>query len=300
MTDTDRFVARFVTSAKASTDARALANSGWTRIDVIVDAIAIVVGFAFVASGQSLGFVLVVLALVALASTRWHPLQRWIVSWRFRSFLGKPTVVTIDDEGVRFANEVGTSVVPWAAVTDIRSNDITTIFVRDRAMLGYIPADAFPSEQTRSDFIEFARGRLAAEASDPATEGSKGNRMSARDDVAAFNAAFSAAMAAQDVDAVVASYTEGAKLLFEGSPIIEGRAAIEAYLGPGLRKRAMTIAFESIEVFDGGSFVVDVGRLTTPTGTGKYIVVHERQLDGSLKMAIDSATGDGSEARQDP
>ena len=121
--------------------------------------------------------------------------------------------------------------------------------------------------------------------------------MTARDDVAAFNAAFASAMAAQDVDAVVASYTVGAKLLFEGSPMIEGRAAIEAYLGPGLRMRPMTIAFESIDIFDGGSFVVDVGRLTTPTGTGKYIVVHERQPDGSLKMAIDSATGDGAGAR---
>jgi len=165
MTESARLVVRFVTSAKASTDARALANSGWTRIDVIVDSIAILVGLAFVASGQTLGLVLVVLALIALASTRWHPLQRWIISWRFRSFLGKGTVVTIDDEGVRFANEVGTSLVPWTAVTKVRSNDVTTIFVRDRAMLGYIPADAFPSAQTRADFIESARGRLSAPAS---------------------------------------------------------------------------------------------------------------------------------------
>ena len=173
MTESARLVVRFVTSAKASTDARALANSGWTRIDVIVDSIAILVGLAFVASGQSLGLVLVVLASIALASTRWHPLQRRIIAWRFRGFLGKATVVTIDDEGVRFANEVGTSLIPWAAVTKIRSNDVTTIFVRDRAMLGYIPADAFSTAQARADFIEFARGRLAAGSSDPATAGSK-------------------------------------------------------------------------------------------------------------------------------
>ena len=61
----------------------------------------------------------------------------------------------------------------------------------------------------------------------------------------------------------------------------------------------MTIAFESIDVFDGGSFVVDVGRLTGPTGTGKYIVVHERQPDGSLKMAVDSATGNGPDASEE-
>jgi ketosteroid isomerase-like protein len=119
--------------------------------------------------------------------------------------------------------------------------------------------------------------------------------MTTRDDVTAFNEAFTAAPAAQDVDRVVASYTEDARLLFEGGPMIQGHVAIEAFLGPGLRKRASVIAFESIEVLDGGSFVVDIGRYTTPTGNGKYVVVHRRQADGSLKMAVDSATGDGAE-----
>ena len=31
-------------------------------------------------------------------------------------------VVTIDDEGIRFANEVGTSLIPWAAVTTVTRN----------------------------------------------------------------------------------------------------------------------------------------------------------------------------------
>jgi uncharacterized protein (TIGR02246 family) len=114
-----------------------------------------------------------------------------------------------------------------------------------------------------------------------------------RDEVAAFNEAFSAAMAAQDVDRVVESYTEDARLLFEGSPMIQGRAAIEAFLGPSLRKRPSIITFETIDILEGGSLVVDIGRFTTPTGTGKYVVVHERQVDGSLRMAVDSATGDG-------
>ena len=176
MTDSPPLVVRFVTSAKASTDARALANSGWTRVDVIVDAVAILVGLAFVASGQTLGLILVVLAVIALASTRWHPVQRWLISWRFGSFLGKATIVTIDDEGVRFANEVGTSIIAWAAVSAIRSNDVTTIFVRDRTMLGYIPADAFPSGQARADFIEFATSRVPEASSKHGTAGRTARR----------------------------------------------------------------------------------------------------------------------------
>jgi hypothetical protein len=166
MTGSARLVARFETSAKASADAHALVNPGWTRLDVIVDSAAIAFGLAFVASGQWLGILLIVGALVALASTRLHPVQRWLISWRFRSLLGKPTVVTIDDEGVRFANEVATSLVPWAAMTAIRSNAVTTAFIRDRMLLGYIPADAFGSEQTRAEFIDFATAHQMKEDDD--------------------------------------------------------------------------------------------------------------------------------------
>lgn len=165
MTDPHPLVVRFVTTAKASADARALVNTGWTRIDVIVDAVAIAVGLAFVASGHLLGLLLVVGALIALASTRLHPVQRWLISWRFRSLLGKTTVVTVDDEGVRFANEIGTSLIPWAAITAIRSNTVTTAFIRDRVLLGYIPADAFSTAQTRTEFIEFATGQLTVSTS---------------------------------------------------------------------------------------------------------------------------------------
>ena len=111
---------------------------------MIVDAVAIVVGLDFVASGPSLGLVLVVRALIALASTRFHPLQRWLISWRFRSILGKRTTVSIEAEGMRFVNEIGTSIVLWSAMTSIRSNAVTTIFVRDRRMLGYIPREGVP------------------------------------------------------------------------------------------------------------------------------------------------------------
>lgn len=117
--------------------------------------------------------------------------------------------------------------------------------------------------------------------------------MTTRDELAAMNERFSRALAEQDVDTVAGFYTDDAVALFAGSPMIRGRAAIEASFRAGLRDGPTTTRFEASDVLESGSLVVEVGRYTTPTGVGKYVVVYERQPDGSLKMAVDAASGDG-------
>ena len=117
--------------------------------------------------------------------------------------------------------------------------------------------------------------------------------MSLRDELAALNAAISDAMAAQDLDRIMGFYTDDARLQFAGSPMIRGRADIEASFRADLAGGPMLITFETLDILEGGSLVVDVGRYTTPTRTGKYVVVYQRQQDGSLKMAVDTATSDG-------
>jgi len=40
--------------------------------------------------------------------------------------------------------------------------------------------------------------------------------------------------------------------------------------------------------------VVDIGHTIAAGGRGKYVVVHRRQPDGSLKIAIDAPSSDGT------
>jgi hypothetical protein len=63
----------------------------WTRVDVVVDGIAVVVGLVLLATGQPFGLLVIGAAAFSLVSTLFHPLQRWIISVRFRSLLGKST-----------------------------------------------------------------------------------------------------------------------------------------------------------------------------------------------------------------
>ncbi|HEY0415104.1 MAG TPA: hypothetical protein VGC78_01855 [Gaiellaceae bacterium] len=50
--------------------------------------------------------------------------------------------------------------------------------------------------------------------------------------------------------------------------------------------------FEADAVWGDGHLVVDVGTYRSGDETGKYVVVHERQPDGALKMAVDAPVGD--------
>lgn len=118
--------------------------------------------------------------------------------------------------------------------------------------------------------------------------------MTTRDDIVAFNARFAKALTDQDVDRLVGLYTDDARLLFHGMPMVQGRSAIEAMFRKDLEAGSISIRFESDEVFEGGALVVDVGRYVTPGDRGKYVVVYQRQPDGTLKLAVDSATSDGS------
>ncbi len=114
--------------------------------------------------------------------------------------------------------------------------------------------------------------------------------MTTRDELAAINEGFAEASAEQDVDRVVGFYTEDARLLSAGAPMIRGGQEIAARL---LKNGPVTIKFETIDVLEDGALVVDVGRYVTPKGRGKYIVVYQRQPDGTLKLAVDAANRDG-------
>jgi hypothetical protein len=108
-----------------------------------------------------LGVALIVIAGLSLAGSRSHPLQRALIAFRFRSLLGQATEVTIENEGLRFENQVATSFVPWSSITAVRSNKETVAFFRDRVLMGYLPSSAFESPAAQAKLVDFAKARIA-------------------------------------------------------------------------------------------------------------------------------------------
>jgi uncharacterized protein (TIGR02246 family) len=120
--------------------------------------------------------------------------------------------------------------------------------------------------------------------------------MTIRDELDAINAGMADALAGQDAKGFASYYTDDARMLFHGQPIIRGRARIEAEVRGWVTKGPVTLRFETGDVIADGSLVVDVGRIISPTGRSKYVVVYQRQPDGSLKIAVDAGSSDGPSA----
>jgi len=120
-----------------------------------------------------------------------------------------------------------------------------------------------------------------------------------RDELDAINAGFGEAFATQDAERLAAFYTDDARLLFHGQPIIRGRVAIEAAMREMVADGPASLRFVTDEVITDGSLVVDIGRIVSPTGQSKYVVVYQRQADGSLRIAVDAANSDGPAASVD-
>ena len=120
--------------------------------------------------------------------------------------------------------------------------------------------------------------------------------MTIRDELDAINAGMARALAAQDAKQFASYYADDARLLSHGQPIIRGRAGIEAEVSGWVTKGPVTLRFETGDVIADGSLVVDVGRIVSPSGRSKYVVVYQRQPDGSLKIAVDAGSSDGPSA----
>ena len=117
--------------------------------------------------------------------------------------------------------------------------------------------------------------------------------MTIRDELDAINAGMARALAEQDANRFASYYADDARLLSHGLPIIRGRAEIEAEVRDWVANGPLTLQFETDDVIADGSLVVDVGRIISPSGRSKYVVVYQRQPDGSLKIAVDAGSSDG-------
>ena len=112
--------------------------------------------------------------------------------------------------------------------------------------------------------------------------------MTIEEEVRSFNDTFERALIEQDVDTLVGLYTDDARLLFAGQPILRGRAAIEEFVRAWVADGPVATRFETAEVFASGELVVDIGYTISDGGRGKYVVIHRRGRDGRLRIAVDA------------
>lgn len=112
------------------------------------------------------------------------------------------------------------------------------------------------------------------------------------------NAKFVEAFSRGDAAAIAALYIEDAKLLPPNNPMVSGRQSIEEFWKGFIEMSVWReVILETVEVDYNGDLASEVGTYTLafqPEGsqvirdTGKYVVVWNRQTDGSWKLAVDT------------
>ena len=107
---------------------------------------------------------------------------------------------------------------------------------------------------------------------------------------------FEKAAAAKDSRAIAALYAESATLLPPGMPPIKGRQNIQTFWQGFLDAGASDARITQNAIRGAEPFFYDIGQYSammpqptggTAPGTGRYLVVWERQSDGTLKIAAD-------------
>jgi uncharacterized protein (TIGR02246 family) len=107
--------------------------------------------------------------------------------------------------------------------------------------------------------------------------------------------AFHDGVANRDAAALASLYAHGGRFLPRGMEPCAGRTEIRTAMQQLLDMDATSLDIEPLEVREAGELTIEYGRYTLgiePEGAppvrqvGKYVVVHEPQADGSMKIAI--------------
>jgi uncharacterized protein (TIGR02246 family) len=119
--------------------------------------------------------------------------------------------------------------------------------------------------------------------------------------VAATRAAFSAALEDGDACAAAAVYAVDARLLPPSAPPLRGRAAIEAFWRAGIESGLDGVELEAVELERRDGLAYEIGRYALHVGAvdsgevvdrGAYVLVHERQQDGSWLRTFETFNSD--------
>jgi ketosteroid isomerase-like protein len=120
--------------------------------------------------------------------------------------------------------------------------------------------------------------------------------MTIREELEALNEGFARDLAQQDVEGLIARYTDDAQILLPGQPIVRGREEVESMMRAWVADGPVSLRFETHDVIADGSLVIEIGEIAGSIGPrSKYLVVYRRTADGSLRIAVDAVNSVGEE-----
>lgn len=148
-----------------SVDARAVLVSPRLKGFHLVGDVALAFGgLAIGVGGYPFGFLLAIFGILMLVFSQVDILHRWQVNRYYGPLLGRRVTILADEVGLHYASDLATTNIPWSTLTAVRSNEETVVFLRERALVSYVPASAFGSSGEQIEFVRFARAHIKGAA----------------------------------------------------------------------------------------------------------------------------------------
>lgn len=99
-----------------------------------------------------------------LLMAQFNVMDRLVGRRRVRSLIGGTVELTFNEDGIAWAGPQWSGSAPWTSVTEVRTNTRTVLFVADRILLCFAPADAFASADEQADVVEYSRRQIGLAA----------------------------------------------------------------------------------------------------------------------------------------
>jgi hypothetical protein len=160
--DAPRYVIRFKQSFDSALEAGRFFQARVYRLVYIGFGAGLALGGVMFLFNPTAGIFIVAFSGLFLIVTRLDLLDRLIGRRRARSVLDQPIQLSLGEQGILWEGPLATSNIPWTSLTEVRSNERTVLFVRDRLLVAYAPAASFATAEEQAEVVAFSRERIAA------------------------------------------------------------------------------------------------------------------------------------------
>jgi hypothetical protein len=161
--DEPPFRVAYEITADAAVDAVRLVSASLRRRTAILAGSTVAGGVALSLLGEwTAGPMIVIFGAVTWAMFSARAPERWLIRRRFRTVLGGLYELTLGEAGIHAVSPQVGGDIPWGALTEVREDARTVVFLRDRILATYAPTAAFGSPERRAAAVAYARDRIAA------------------------------------------------------------------------------------------------------------------------------------------
>lgn len=127
----------------------------------------LLVGGLLMSQNLSVGLTVLLFSAFMILTTRFAVVDRLFGRRQFKSVIGRPVVLTLDDNGILLDGPQATSHIPWSSITEVRANPRTVLFVRDKMLLAYAPAASFATPSEQAAVVAYSRKQIAGAQREP-------------------------------------------------------------------------------------------------------------------------------------